>query len=191
MMDSIVDSFFPLLEEVEKEMANLDATMFSEAFSAATQSEEDSQRNTAQRQSGSATAISQSSSLDVEKEKDLSPALSDKIDHPSILHTQFTIPKRRIVRWGSIMDLFSNWRHFFWRNVKVKRMPRGTGTHSTVYRVARVRRLVTSLSRVLATKSEVVAQVKKRLLKTGESGLGSGTNDDHDVFVYLGDVQGA
>ena len=57
--------------------------------------------------------------------------------------------------------------------------------------MARIRRLVTSLTRFLAVKSEVVAQVKKRLLTKGEWGLGTGTEDDLDVFVYMGDVQGA
>ena len=46
------------------------------------------------------------------------------------------------------------------------------------------------MTRFLAVKSEVVTQVKKRLLTKGEWGLGSGTEDDLDIFVYMGDVQG-
>ncbi|OSX67526.1 hypothetical protein POSPLADRAFT_1038037 [Postia placenta MAD-698-R-SB12] len=60
---------------------------------------------------------------------------------------------------------------------------------STVHRMARTRRLVTSLARFLAHKSEVVAQLQKRLLTIGEWGLGRGTDHDHDVFIYMGDVQ--
>lgn len=61
---------------------------------------------------------------------------------------------------------------------------------NTITRMARIRRLVTSLARFLAVKSEVVAQVKKRLLTKGEWGLGTGMEDDLDIFVYMGDVQG-
>lgn len=60
----------------------------------------------------------------------------------------------------------------------------------TVHRMAKTRRLVTSLTRFLAAKSEVVAQIRKRMLKTGEAGLGNGTGDDRDVWMYMGDVQG-
>lgn len=60
----------------------------------------------------------------------------------------------------------------------------------TVHRMAKTRRLVTSLTRFLAAKSEVVAQIRKRMLKTGEAGLGNGTGDDKDVWMYMGDVQG-
>ncbi|KAK7694720.1 hypothetical protein QCA50_001908 [Cerrena zonata] len=59
----------------------------------------------------------------------------------------------------------------------------------TVHRMAKTRRLVTSLTRFLAAKSEVVAQIRKRMLKTGEAGLGNGTGDDRDVWMYMGDVQ--
>lgn len=193
MMDSIVDSFFPLLEEVEKEMVNLDAAMFSEETAALTPAYADSKPRgvTAQRPSGSDTAISHSSSLEVEKEKLSSPDLSDKIERPSALQTQFILPKRHLFACWHVKDFFRNLVHRLSRKVQVKSTTRSTtSTQSTVHRVARVRRLVTSLSRILATKSEVVAQVKKRLLMTGESGLWSGTHDDHDVFVYLGDVQG-
>lgn len=59
-------------------------------------------------------------------------------------------------------------------------------------RMARTRRLVTSLTRLLATKSEVVAQIRKRLLTAGRSGLGNGAgkDDDIEVAIYMGDVQG-
>jgi len=57
--------------------------------------------------------------------------------------------------------------------------------------MARARRLVTSLSRLLATKSEVVAQLRKRLMSTqsGPSSLSSGAGDGMEVAIYLGDVQ--
>lgn len=65
-------------------------------------------------------------------------------------------------------------------------------TTMTLRRMARTRRLVTSLTRLLATKSEVVAQIRKRLLMAGHSGLGNGAgkDDDIEVAIYMGDVQG-
>lgn len=67
----------------------------------------------------------------------------------------------------------------------------GDPTAVTLRRMARTRRLVTSLTRLLATKSEVVAQIQKRLLTSGRSGLGNGAgkDDDIEVAIYMGDVQ--
>ena len=58
--------------------------------------------------------------------------------------------------------------------------------------MARTRRLVTSLARLLATKSEVVAQIRKRLLSSNPSGLGNGASEDDDteIAIHMGDVQG-
>ncbi|GAW06110.1 cation transporter [Lentinula edodes] len=63
-----------------------------------------------------------------------------------------------------------------------------SSTMITLRRMARIRRLVTSLTRLLAAKSEVVAQIRKRLL----TGSGNGTsvnNDEAEVAMYMGDVQ--
>jgi magnesium transporter len=50
-------------------------------------------------------------------------------------------------------------------------------------RMARTRRLVTSLGRLLSTKAEVIAQIRKR--------LASGTKpEDAEVAMYMGDIQG-
>lgn len=64
-----------------------------------------------------------------------------------------------------------------------------TATASTLRQMARTRRLVTSLGRLLASKSEVVAQIKKRLLKTGT--LDPSVNaEELEVAMYMGDIQG-
>jgi len=67
----------------------------------------------------------------------------------------------------------------------------GDPTALTLRRMARTRRLVTSLTRLLATKSEVVAQIRKRLLTSGHPGLGNGAgkDDDIEVAIHMGDVQ--
>ena len=53
-------------------------------------------------------------------------------------------------------------------------------------RMARTRRLVTSVARVLATKPEIVAGIHKRLMNADRLVAG----DDAEVGIYLGDVQG-
>lgn len=192
-MDSVVDSFFPLLEQVEKEMFTLEIVMFSEEESIPSRpSVQEEKPPKAEQATSSDTVVSQSGSSDNEK-KTCSPDLAAEkvsMDQQSILHTQFAIPRRHLFSLRRIKAILRNLGTLISRKAKVKTAKAGGVSHSTVHRVARVRRLVTSLSRILATKSEVVAQVKKRLLMTGESGLATGTTDDHQVFVYLGDVQG-
>lgn len=61
-----------------------------------------------------------------------------------------------------------------------------SSTTVTVHRMARTRRLVTSLTRLLATKSDLIAQIKKRLLTQGEWTLGS----DPELYIHLGDILG-
>jgi len=56
-----------------------------------------------------------------------------------------------------------------------------SGAEVTLRRMAKTRRLVTTLTRLLATKSDVVSQVQKRLLSGAE---------DVDVAIYMGDVHG-
>lgn len=193
-MDSIVDSFFPLVEQVEKEMMHLENVMFSECIIPASEPDTSTENRRAEEtvkpSSGSETVVSHSGSFEKDN-KNFSPDLSEKIT-TSVLHTQFSIPKRRFltIRHAKVL-LRQAFRRFPRLNFKVKQAPQGEhATHQTVHRVARARRLVTSLSRILASKSEVVAQVKKRLLMVGESGLAHGTGNDHDVYTYLGDVQG-
>jgi magnesium transporter len=76
-------------------------------------------------------------------------------------------------------------------SVETRRTARSS-TAPMLRRMARTRRLVTSLARLLATKSDVIAQIRKRLLTTGQSGLGNGAGKDGDieVVIHMGDVQG-
>jgi magnesium transporter len=61
-----------------------------------------------------------------------------------------------------------------------------TRTSLGLHHMARSRRLATSVTRILATKPEVVAGIRKRLL--AEDGL---VPSDHaEVAIYFGDVQG-
>lgn len=123
------------------------------------------------------------------------PAAFEKVSFdeksPSIggnLRPRFAAP-----RW-TIPLAFRRLRRFFAK--RLRRMsnpaePPPSATTLTLRRMARARRLVTSLNRLLASKSEVITQIRKRLLKAGASGLGNGTKSDElEVAIYMGDVQG-
>jgi Mg2+ and Co2+ transporter CorA len=65
-------------------------------------------------------------------------------------------------------------------------------TTSTLRRMARTQRLVTSLSRLLATKSEVTLQIRERLLGVSRPCTRNRTEktNDEEVVIYMGDIQG-
>lgn len=183
-MDSIVDSFFPFLENIEKEVAAIESLVFSTNASG-----EPADRSSLEGGSSSSiTVVGSSPKLSTgESKEDLLSMKQEDTIHSIGAKTHFSLPPppRR------------TWRLFLGYIQPLKRMipfrsrtqePVPSETTSTVHRMARTRRLVTSLTRVLAAKSEVVTQLKKRLLMMG--GIRGGIRDDKDVFIYMGDVQG-
>ena len=202
-MDSIVDSFFPFLDEIEKEVLSIEDLVFTDEStmdalgSSISKSESRSSSSDTAVQSSSASGSASSSSNDNEK-----PGSDSLVEKPDPIteysphshyppRTHFALPSYPVFSWRRLKHSLRNLRTALTRvDVRVKRPQNANVASSTIARVSRMRRLVTSLARVLATKSEVVASVKKRLLMSGESGLGNGSVDDQDVFVYMGDVQG-
>ena len=183
-MDSIVDCYFPYLEEIERELLSIENLIFDDPMRS--QFAEGPSSDTLA--SSPDTLVSK---VSLDQEKIPSPDLSEKLEQRSSYRMQFSVPKRRQSFLRLLQQLVHKMMVFTSQiNLKIHQRHKNA-TPSTVRRVALVRKLVTSLSRSLATKSEVVAQVKKRIIMTGEHGLGNGTGDDRDVFVYMGDVQGA
>lgn len=190
IMDSIVDSFFPFLTEIEKEVDEIETLVVSDKDNAgsASSSETAASRLRLHRTHSLEQVVAHDSVE--ESEKMSTPTLTEKA--PTRLKsmerkTRFSLPMqwplcirrtRRCLREG-----FAHFQVVFKHTSTIS-------STSTVLRMARTRRLVTSLTRFLAHKSEVVAQLQKRLLTIGEWGLGRGTDHDHDVFIYMGDVQG-
>ena len=122
-----------------------------------------------------------------EKEKDTS-----SIDVTSVktAKTQFSLPRltcglmlwrlrRTLSRLITFLCMGNKPRP---RNIK----PSFTLAARGLHHMARTRRLATSVARVLATKPEVVAGIRKRLLTSD----GLATSDDAEVAIYFGDVQG-
>ncbi|KAH9046262.1 hypothetical protein EDB84DRAFT_1466942 [Lactarius hengduanensis] len=162
ILDSIVDSFFPFVEEIEKEVMAIESVVYNE----------DSPGSTVTAPSISLAHARASRLLTSEEKLPLDPHADEKHlffrDVASIrtAKTQFSLPRPS----GSKL-----------RNVE----PSFSRASFDLRRMARTRRLVTSVARVLATKPEVVAGIRKRLMTAD----GLVTGDDAEVGIYLGDVQ--
>ncbi|KAJ7092686.1 hypothetical protein C8R44DRAFT_816287 [Mycena epipterygia] len=175
ILDSIVDSFFPFLQGLEREVIAIEDIVFS---------------------GGSNTRASDSPSggFNVEKStpepKDIEKTswpdeLSEKnVARLDTTRAYFSLPWPPFIAKGKI-NIPKRWK------AAPPTKTRPSPTASTLHRMARARRLVTSLSRLLATKSEVVAQLRKRLLTSVQSGTSkvSGDRESAEVAIYLGDVQ--
>lgn len=186
ILDSIVDSFFPFVEEIEKEVMAIESVVYNE----------DSPESTVTTPSSSLAPARTSRTFTME-EKAFSPNLvADEKqlffrDVASIrtTKTQFSLPRltfglmlRRLRRaFFRFIGLF-NPSGSKSRNVK----PSFSRASFDLRRMARTRRLVTSVARVLATKPEVVAGIRKRVMTADHLIAG----DDAEVGIYLGDVQG-
>ena len=100
--------------------------------------------------------------------------------------TQFSLPR---LTCGLMLRRW--WRAVI--NFCMRNKPRSSKVKPTfirasfdLHRMARTRHLATSVARVLATKPEVVAGIRKRLLASD----GLDASDDAEVAIYIGDVQG-
>ena len=184
-----MDSFFPFLEEVGKEVVEVEDFVFSDDFVTKSHAQVPTSPVSPQVEISANTEkhepMGNLSTLVEEK-------LQSSIERTNVVKTRFSLPRptlplfirrlKRAVLSLSIPVLL---------NTDIHRTA-GDSTSVTLRRMARTRRLVTSLARLLATKSEVVAQIQKRLLTSGQSGLGNGAgkDDDIEVAIYMGDVQG-
>lgn len=191
-MDSIIDSFFPYLDIIEKEVMGIERTVFSVGDDFTELEELASVKTERQTSSDSgATFFNEKITAAILAEKGSLVEIARASTRSIARRPRFTTPP-------SLPLFIRRVRRVISKNLaaipRFKTMDAASSNHfhsaTMVGRIARVRRLVTSLTRFLAVKSEVVAQVKKRLLAKGEWSLGTGTEDDLDVFVYMGDVQG-
>lgn len=104
------------------------------------------------------------------------------------IKTQFSLPRLTcglmLRRWRRAISRFVN---FCMRNKsRSKVRPSFSRASFDLHRMARTRHLATSVARVLGTKPEVVAGIRKRLLASD----GPDASDDAEVAIYFGDVQG-
>ena len=185
IMDSIVDSFFPFLEDIEKEVAAIETLVFASDSYA-----DHSDQSSLARSSSSVTVVPEEKSQkspSLDKGDPLRMKQEDTI-HSVGAKTHFSLPQRPRRTWRMLSHYWQLMRDM----LRVRTQPQQAAAQapsSTVHRMAKARRLVTSLGRVLTAKSEVVTQLKKRLL-TGATGMTGGAGDEQEVFMYMGDVQG-
>jgi magnesium transporter len=175
ILDSVVDSFFPLLKEIEKEVIAIDDLVF--------------------------LASDRAPPIQVQNRDEAThSAMSEKVD--TTQHVQ--LPGGAAMQTDPVGSRFFSPRltvlmlkrasYRIWESITAPSTgSRPAANHFTLRRVARTRKLVTVSMRLLAAKSEVIAQIRKRLLTPSQSGLGNGTirDEDVEVSIYLGDVQGA
>ncbi|KAJ7038243.1 hypothetical protein C8F04DRAFT_951450 [Mycena alexandri] len=171
ILDSIVDSFFPFLQGLEREVMAIEDIVFSGASSTPVDSDH-----------ADLTDESGSESKDLQKTSSESwpVQLSEKnVTRLNQTRTHFTLS------WPPFLEKCKVEIIKRWQTVSPATASRSP-TASTLHRMARARRLMTSLSRLLATKSEVVAQLRKRLLTTSND---TGDAERAEVAIHLGDVQ--
>ncbi|KAJ7487560.1 hypothetical protein B0H11DRAFT_1099387 [Mycena galericulata] len=177
ILDSIVDSFFPFLQGLEREVMSIEDIVFSGASSSRTSdaAKAAQAQPNAEKRTPDPKDVEKSVSAVELSEKNLA-SLNASSRHVSLPWPSF------IAKWK--IDIPIRWR------ATSLAKPGPSRNSSPLHRMARARRLVTSLSRLLAAKSEVVAQLRKRLM-TSATSAGSSTagGEGAEVAMYLGDVQ--
>lgn len=187
ILDSIVDSFFPLLDEVEKEIIAIDQTVFS------------NERDIPQiRSFVDFMKISPSTSTYlVEAEKPLMEKVVSVVENFTLAervresyHTRFASPRLSIrLAFRRFRRRINGFMKGFWTKVEVQ----PSVTQLTLRRIARAKKLVMVLGRLLSAKSDVITGIKKRLVKAAESGKTGHRGpipDELEVVIYMGDIQG-
>lgn len=90
----------------------------------------------------------------------------------------------RKLPWGRILKKM-------WRRKEKEQVV--SAASKTLLRMAATRRIVTSLGRLLASKGDVIAQIRKRMHTTSpevaSAGLGR-AEVDGEIAIYMGDIQG-
>jgi magnesium transporter len=182
LMDSMIDSFVPIIRKIDKEVEGVDALITNP------------QKTLEPVPPFNITV--QTSSLDFiePKAEDL-----EKAEKPSAPSNHSFGLLSSIRGWKSRLG------SRLWSSLAKRTGPRHQEKESTVepppkhatfqtlLRMTNTRRLVTSLGRLLATKSEVIGQLRKRLqvnvgnvVDWDEGDMAGG----QEVGIYLGDVQG-
>ncbi|KAI9509070.1 hypothetical protein F5148DRAFT_978857 [Russula earlei] len=193
ILDSVVDSFFPLVDEIGEHVMAIENAVYSEDSPASTITPIPSDNAQALRilhvRHGNPLANARSPRTLPNGEKSVFVSSDEKRIFPrdvasvKTTRTQFLFPKLtlRLILQRMRRALTSLCR----RNKPRKVKPTCSSANLGLYRIARTRHLATSVAGVLATKLGVVAAIRKRLLAPD----GLGARDDLEVAIYFGDVQ--
>lgn len=197
ILDSVVDAFFPVLSEIEKEVMAIDKMVYVEE-------DEDNDSSVRLEQQSSWTSSSATAKACPEADaaastKSSSPQLPSSYEKPKLeaansteesIRPHFARPRLtpRLVFRRFRRSIARFWARLWLRKPEAIRVNPRT---LTLRRMAKTRKLVTLLGRLLASKADVVTQIRKRLLQTGEPSLGNGgtKGEELEVAIYMGDVQ--
>jgi magnesium transporter len=190
ILDSIVDSFFPFLEYIETEAMAIDNTVFSGTLDSIIPTES---RKMATMISGltKRTRINTNSQLDEKytDNQELEDEKSQSSPRPRFVAPYLTVS----LAYHRTKRFVSNaWKSCTWRTkIEPPATPTSTPSQLTLRRIGSTRKLVTSLVRLLATKSDVLTAFRKRLLRASTPKLKSMTaRSSEELAIYTGDVQG-
>ncbi|KLO17038.1 hypothetical protein SCHPADRAFT_822110 [Schizopora paradoxa] len=196
ILDSIVDTFFPVLNVIEKEVKVLDTLVSGETRAEDSQPEPIPTDHTPNRQRVENTSEEKKKSEGSERvgadEKEAA-AISEKpvvrSDSPKISFRLSSAPFFSSLSFHRTRK----WIHRAFRPSRSVKTDKDedqeySPTYATLLRMASARRMVTSLTRLLSSKSEVVAQIRKRLLMSSSMGIWDSKGSTDDVAIYMGDV---
>lgn len=196
ILDSVVDSFFPFLEEIENEVMSIENAVFSDGSFWGDTSEMNTSEETLVEKSEDKKSINEKMPSPVTQYNE-KVGLDDMKECRSLLtapRSTFTLPKFTIP--PILRPVYRLMRIQSRKTTKTSTSNTGSSTYSMLLRMARTRRLVTTLTRLLTAKVDIVSQIQKRLLNNAEnvdkrSGRSNKTvnSDEQEVAIYLGDVQ--
>jgi magnesium transporter len=198
ILDSVVDSFFPLVKEIEEHAIAIESVVHNEDNPASTTTPIPPTNPQTSRILPAGKTIPLNNALApraLPAEKvvtafsaiDEKHAFSKDVASIKTATTHFSLPRLTcgliLRRWGRAISRFFR---FCMRN-KPRQVESGFTRRGSfdLHLMARTRHLATSVARVLATKPEVVAGIRKRLLASDPD-----ASDDAEVAIYIGDVQG-
>ena len=187
ILDSIVDSFFPFLENIEAEVMAIDNTIFSGELDPITPTKSPKvasviSTNRTRTNTDSQLEVKYTDNQGLEDEKSQrSPRLHFVVPHLTVSFS-FNAAKRFII---------NAWKLCTWRT-KVGSSPTLTPTPTpsqlTLQRIGSTRKLVTSLVRLIATKPDVLTAYRKQLMRS--TALKHNGRSSDELAIYSGDVQG-
>ncbi|KZT30534.1 hypothetical protein NEOLEDRAFT_1126102 [Neolentinus lepideus HHB14362 ss-1] len=178
ILDSIVDSFFPFQEGLEKEIESIEDLIFS-----------DKHRTVTESFLPAVVAAETEGSESTEKAQD-SPIIDEKQSAAvAFTRTRFALPTPTIPLMIRRLRRTLRSRILPQSKPTAERRTAVSAAVMTLRRIMKARRLFTTSTRLLSTKHEVVAQIKKRLLTESALPKVTGVGDEIEVAMYMGDVQ--
>jgi len=183
ILDSVVDSFFPFLKEIEQQVLVVESLVFShnDVTTSSTNTLVDTNH----------IPTDDICDCRIEKLPDtLTPSEKEVGENAPSWNPQFFRPRfTQPLFFQRFKRNFQNLLKTLATSREAKAKSTRVTTTNTLLRMARARRLVTSLARLLATKSEVISQIRKRFLIGGRQTTLLQGSEDVEIAIYMGDVQ--